>query len=146
MTLNNSLFTSTTEEWATPQAFFDTLNAEFGFVQDVCATPENAKCQSYFTKADNGLERHWRTDGPVFMNPPYGRAIAGWVHKAASEAARGCTVVALLPARTDTRWWHDYCAMADEIRFLRGRLKFGDAKSNAPFPSVVVIWRGEATR
>jgi len=131
-------FSSKTDEWATPQDVFDRLDAEFGFVLDVCATPENAKCPRYYTKRENGLLQKW--EGVCWMNPPYGREIGQWVKKAYTSALEGATVVCLLPARTDTGWWHDYC-MKGEIRFVRGRLKFGDSKTNAPFPSAVVIFR-----
>ena len=131
-------FSSETDEWPTPQDFFDRLNEEFGFELDVCATPENAKCPHYFTKRENGLLQKWT--GVCWMNPPYGREIGQWVKKAYESALDGATVVCLLPARTDTSWWHDYC-MKGEIRFVRGRLKFGNASENAPFPSAVVVFR-----
>jgi phage N-6-adenine-methyltransferase len=135
-------FSSATDLWATPQAFFDKYNALFGFETDVCALPGNAKCQNYFTPEQDGLAQDWR--GVCWMNPPYGRTIKEWVRKA-FESARdnGATVVCLLPARTDTAWWHDYCAKG-EVHFVRGRLKFGDAKSGAPFPSAVVVFRPAA--
>lgn len=131
-------FSSETDEWPTPQEFFDRLNEEFHFTLDVCATPENAKCRRYFTKHENGLLQKW--EGVCWMNPPYGRKIGQWVKKAYESALDGATVVCLLPARTDTSWWHDYC-MKGEIRFVRGRLKFGNASENAPFPSAVVVFR-----
>jgi len=131
-------FSSKTDEWETPQWFFDKLNAEFHFELDVCATPENAKCARYFTPEQDGLKQEWR--GVCWMNPPYGREIGKWVKKAYESALEGATVVCLVPARTDTAWWHDYC-MQGEIRFVRGRLKFGNASENAPFPSVVVVFR-----
>ncbi len=131
-------FSSETDEWETPQDFFDRLNEEFHFTLDVCATPENAKCSKFFTKRENGLLQKWT--GVCWMNPPYGREIGKWVQKAYESALEGATVVCLLPARTDTAWWHDYC-MKGEIRFVRGRLKFGNATENAPFPSAVVIFR-----
>ena len=123
---------------ATPQEFFDKLNAEFGFTLDVCATNENAKCESYYTKQDDGLAQPWR--GNVWMNPPYGREIGRWMEKANEAAKEGATVVCLVPARTDTKWWHE-CAIQHEVRFIRGRLKFGDAKNSAPFPSAVIVMR-----
>jgi site-specific DNA-methyltransferase (adenine-specific) len=126
-------------EWPTDPAVFAELDAEFGFSLDPCATSENAKCSRFFTLEDDGLAQAWT--GRVFMNPPYGRAIGAWMRKA-WEASRTTAelVVCLVPARTDTAWWHDY-ATRGEIRFLRGRLKFGDAKSAAPFPSAVVVFR-----
>ena len=131
-------FSSETDEWPTPQDFFDRLNEEFHFELDVCATHENAKCPRYFTRRENGLLQQWT--GVCWMNPPYGREIGQWVKKAYESALGGATVVCLLPSRTDTAWWHDYC-MKGEIRFVRGRLKFGDASENAPFPSAVVVFR-----
>ena len=136
--MSNVHFSSKTDLWATPQDFFDKLHAEFDFNLDVCATPENAKCARYFTKLDDGLAQDWR--GVVWMNPPYGREIGAWMKKASESAQGGATVVCLVPARTDTRWWHDH-AMRGEVRFVRGRLKFGGAKFSAPFPSAVVIFR-----
>ena len=136
--MNKCMFTSATDEWATPQNFFDELNAEFGFQLDVCATPENAKCPKYFTKADDGLAQKW--EGVCWMNPPYGKNIGKWVRKAFESAQDGATCVCLLPARTDTKWWHENC-MKGEVRFIRGRLKFGNAKHSAPFPSAIVIFR-----
>lgn len=132
-------FSSKTSDWETPQDFFDRLNSEFHFELDVCATPENAKCKRYFTPEVDGLKQKWT--GVCWMNPPYGREIGRWVKKAYESAQEGTTVVCLLPARTDTSWWHDYCMKADEIRFIRGRLKFSGAKHPAPFPSAVVIFR-----
>lgn len=136
--MNQGLFTSATDEWATPQDFFDRLNAEFDFDLDPCSTDGNAKCARHFTRQEDGLTQKWT--GTVYMNPPYGREIGKWVRKAYESAQGGATVVCLLPARTDTAWWHDYCAKG-EARFIRGRLKFSGSKSNAPFPNVVVIFR-----
>jgi phage N-6-adenine-methyltransferase len=139
MTINQGLFTSTTDLWETPQDFFDTLNKEFNFDLDVCAISENAKCKEFYTPQIDGLSKNWI--GTCWMNPPYGRGIVYWVEKAYLSAATGqATVVCLLPARTDTAWWHDYC-MKGEIRFIRGRLKFGGSKNSAPFPSAIVIFR-----
>ena len=138
--LNPSIMSSKTDVWATPPETFAALDREFGFTLDVCALPENAKCERYFTPADDGLSRPW--EGVCWMNPPYGRTIARWMAKAVESAAAGATVVCLVPARTDTAWWHDY-AVKGEIRFLRGRLKFGGAQHPAPFPSAVVIFRGQ---
>lgn len=138
--MNNKLmFSSKTDLWSTPADFFDRLNAAFHFETDVCAVPENAKCKHYYSPQDDGLSKDWR--GVCWMNPPYGRKIGAWVEKAYRSAKEnGATVVCLLPARTDTAWWRDYCACA-EVYFLRGRLKFGDAKTSAPFPSAVVVFR-----
>jgi phage N-6-adenine-methyltransferase len=140
------MFSSRTDLWATPQSTFDELNAEFGFKLDVCATSENAKCERYITKEQDALsERMWPMwTGALWMNPPYGRQIGKWVERAYTAAREhGATVVCLLPARTDTRWWHDFC-MKGEVRFLRGRLKFGEARNPTPFGSAVVIFRGAA--
>ena len=136
-------YSSKTNEWSTPQAFFDELNKEFNFTLDPCATSENAKCTKYFTVEDDGLKQDWSND-VVFMNPPYGREIKYWVQKAYEESLKGATVVCLIPARTDTAYWHDYIfGKADDIRFLRGRLKFGESKNPAPFPSAIIIYKGE---
>ena len=131
-------FSSTTDLWATPQSLFDELNREFHFMLDVCAIPENAKCPKFYSPAEDGLLQPWT--GVCWMNPPYGRAIGLWVAKAYRAALAGATVVALLPARTDTTWWHEYVVQAKDIRFLRGRLRFGEAKNSAPFPSAVVVF------
>ena len=134
-------FSSATDLWSTPQDYFDGIAREFNFVLDVCATDENTKCEHWFTKERCGLAHSWHGfNGDIWMNPPYGRGIGDWVKKAYETATQGTTVVCLLPARTDTKWWHDY-AMKGEIRFLKGRLKFGGAKNNAPFPSALVIFR-----
>ena len=141
--LNASMLSSKTCEWAMPQDLFDKLNAQYFFELDVCATPENAKCARYYTQEQDGLQQKW--EGRCWMNPPYGRKIGQWVKKAYESSLQGATVVCLLPARTDTAWWHDFCiAHAAKITFLRGRLKFGDAKHSAPFPSAVVLFRGDA--
>lgn len=133
-------FSSKTDMWSTPKKFFEELNKEFHFTLDPCATAENATCEKFYTEEDNGLIQNW--DGEtVFMNPPYGREIGKWVRKAVES--RGGVVVMLLPARTCTRWFHDYIYNNKkcEIRLLKGRLKFGDAKASAPFPSMIVIYK-----
>lgn len=136
---NDLMFSSKTDMWATPQDFYDRLHSVFRFDMDVCAQPENAKCENYFTPEMNGLKQYWR--GVCWMNPPYGREIGGWVAKAYRSAKEnGATVVCLLPARVDTRWWHDYCTNG-EVHFIKGRLRFGDSANNAPFPSAVVVFR-----
>ena len=132
-------FSSKTDLWGTPMAFFAELDAEFNFTLDVCALPDNAKCLRFFSPCDDGLRQIWR--GTCWMNPPYGREIGRWVEKAYQSALQGAVVVCLLPARTDTRWWHTWAMRADEVRFVRGRLKFGDSKNSAPFPSAVVVFR-----
>ena len=134
------MFSSKTDLWETPQEFFDELDREFHFDLDVCALPENAKCARYYTPEQDGLSQPW--DGVVWCNPPYGRNIGKWVRKAHDENRRNNNyIVMLLPARTDTRWFHDYILSKAEIRFIRGRLKFGGAKNSAPFPSMVVVFR-----
>lgn len=136
-------YSSKTDEWETPQALFNALDDEFEFTLDVCALPSNAKCDRYFTPQDNGLAQDWNRRGEVcWMNPPYGNEIGQWVRKASETAAAGGVVVCLLPARVDTAWWWDYCRYG-EVRFLRGRLRFGDGDNGAPFPSAVVIFRPE---
>jgi len=136
--MNRGLFTSNTPEWATPQAFFDKLNLEFNFTLDPCATKENAKCKKFYTKEDNGLVQSWDNEN-VFCNPPYGRVLKDWVKKASE--VRGGVVVMLIPARTDTKYFHEYIYGKSEIRFIKGRLKFGDSKNSAPFPSMIVIFK-----
>lgn len=124
--------------WATPQWLYDALHKEFGFTLDPCSDGTNAKCPRFYTPTENGLLRNWGTDS-VFMNPPYSET-EDWMRKAYGAAQEGATVVCLVPARTDTVWWHEY-AMKGEVRFLRGRLKFGDAENSAPFPSAVIVFR-----
>lgn len=134
------MFSSSTDDWATPQEFFDRLNEEFRFTLDPCANEKNHKCDRYYTKEQDGLLQPW--DGErVFCNPPYGRGIGAWVKKAREAAERNALVVLLLPARTDTRWFHEWIYGQSEIRFLRGRLRFGGAANSAPFPSMVVVFR-----
>ena len=135
---NRVLFSSQSVDWETPIHFFNELNSEFNFQLDVCASPKNAKCRRFFTEETDGLSQDWK--GTCWMNPPYGRQIADWMKKAYESSIAGATIVCLVPARTDTRWWHEF-AMRGEIRFVRGRLKFGGSKFNAPFPSAVVIFR-----
>lgn len=138
--LSKVMFSNESVEWATPQSIFDQLDAEFYFTLDAAATKENAKCEKYFTRETNGLLRSWQNE-TVWLNPPYGREIALWVKKAYFEAQNGATVVLLIPARTDTAYWHDY-VMQGEIRFIRGRLKFNNHEYDAPFPSAIVIFDG----
>lgn len=139
--LNKGMLTSNTEEWATPQQFFDELNKEFHFTLDPCSTDENAKCEKHYTKEDDGLSKNWGGE-VVFCNPPYGRDISKWVEKADHEAAKGATVVMLIPARTDTKYFHKYIYNKHEIRFIQGRLHFNESKQSAPFPSMLVIMKG----
>ena len=137
--MNSIHFSSATDEWGTPQNFFDALDAIYHFTLDVCATPENAKYRRYFTHTDDGLAQSWAGER-CWMNPPYGRVIKDWMKKAYAESQRGALVVCLVPARTDTAWWHEY-AMKGDVTFIRGRLKFGGHKNPAPFPSAVVVFR-----
>lgn len=137
------MFSSKTDQWSTPQDLFDELNEEFRFTLDPCADETNHKCDLYFTKEDDGLSQPW-CGNTVFCNPPYGREIGKWVEKAwFVNYACGDCVVMLIPARTDTRWFHEYIYNNPyaEVRFLKGRLKFGDSKNSAPFPSMVVVFR-----
>ncbi len=133
------MFSSNTDMWATPQDFFDVINKEFNFTVDVCATAENTKCSLFFTPEQDGLKQKW--EGICYMNPPYGRSIGKWIQKAYNSSKEGAVVVGLLPARTDTKWFHEYIYNKAEIRFMKGRLKFGGCKNSAPFPSMIVIWR-----
>lgn len=143
--VDKALFTSNSTEWETPDELLEILTYEFGFTLDVCATPDNAKAEKYFTKEIDGLKQDWHFaagDGVCWMNPPYGREIGLWVEKAYQESLNGATVVCLLPSRTDTRWFHDWViGKAAEIRFIKGRLKFGGADNSAPFPSMLAIFR-----
>ena len=151
------------EDWSTPQSFFDSLDREFGFTLDACATNENAKCLNYFTRDDDGLAQSW-AGHRVWMNPPYGVEIPKWMRKAYEESQReALLVVCLVPARTDTRWWHDY-AEKGEKRFVKGRLKFMSVNgplrlatasviegrhapnNSAPFPSALVVFRNPKAR
>ena len=135
------MFSSKTDQWATPQDFFDKLNEEFHFTLDPCADELNHKCDTYFTVDDDGLKQDW-SGNTVFCNPPYGLAIKDWVKKCSDESKKENTIVVMLiPARTDTKYFHEYIYNKSEIRFIKGRLKFGDSKNAAPFPSMVVVFR-----
>lgn len=136
--MNPALLSSASVEWYTPWDFFNEVSEEHGpFDLDPCCTEENRKAKKFFTKETDGLAHPWF--GRVWMNPPYGRVIGAWMRKAWEESQRGCKVVCLVPARTDTSWWHDF-AMKGEIKFIRGRLKFGGCKNSAPFPCALVIF------
>ena len=135
--INKVLYSSASDEWETPQDLFNKLDEHFHFQTDVCANSANAKCSHFFTREQNGLSQEW--GGSCWMNPPYGREINQWMKKAVESAEKGATVVCLVPARTDTAWWHDY-AMKGRIYFIRGRLKFGGSKNSAPFPSAVIVF------
>lgn len=133
-------FSSKSNEWYTPKHVFDSLNARYNFTLDPCATDDNYKCDKYFTVDDDGLSKDWSND-IVFCNPPYGRDIGKWVEKSYVESKKGAVVVMLIPARTDTRYWHDFIFnKASEIIFIKGRLKFGGSNCSAPFPSAIVVF------
>lgn len=149
--MNEALFSSKKMDYCTPQAFFDQLNEEFRFTLYAAATDRSAKCPSYFTPETDGLKNPWSiSGGAVFCNPPYGREIGKWVQKAYEEAMHGTTIVLLIPARTDTSYFHDYIYGKAEIRFIRGRLRFTDedgiSSGPAPFPSMVAIYNGGQQR
>lgn len=129
-----------THEWSTPQPFFDGLDQEFRFTLDAAASADNAKCIRYFDIDADGLSQAWDNQ-TVWCNPPYGDQVGRWVAKSHEAAQAGATVVMLIPARTDTAWWHRFAMQADEVRLVRGRLRFSGATTNAPFPSAVVIFR-----
>ena len=142
MSLNQGMMTSNSDEWTTPSTLFRALDRRFGFELDPAATEENALCSMFFTKKDNGLGKSWQPYR-VFVNPPYSE-IETWMQKCWMASEDGCPLIcALIPARTDTRWWHAYVKdKADLIWFLKGRLKFGDGKGSAPFPSALAFWFG----
>lgn len=138
--VNNVLFSSKSDEWSTPPEIYEELDKEFNFTLDPCSTQYNHKCGKYFTAEDDGLSRSWGGER-VFCNPPYSN-ISEWVKKAWTESTKDNTLVVLLiPARTDTRYFHEYIYNRSEIRFIKGRLRFGEAVNSAPFPSMVVIFR-----
>jgi len=138
--MTKGMYSSDSPIWETPQKLFNELNENYHFSLDVCALPENAKCEKYFTPEQDGLKQKW--DGVCWMNPPYGKEIGKWVEKAYNEAQNGSIIVALLPARTDTKWFHNWIYLSYGVRidFLKGRLKFGESKNSAPFPSMIVIF------
>ncbi len=145
---NRALFSSASEEWVTPQNLFDRLDNVYQFQLDACATANNAKCALFFDKKQNSLAQDWASYGRVWMNPPYGRTIGNWMQKAYLESKKGCLVVCLVPARTDTRWWHDWVECKAHVTFVRGRLKFNRTDQPvdetqlypAPFASVIVSY------
>lgn len=147
--MNKALLSSQNLNWCTPPEFFNELNQEFHFDLDPAASDKSAKCARYFTPDTDGLTADWG-GSRVFCNPPYGRNIGEWVRKGYEESQKpGTVVVMLIPARTDTSYYHDYIfgGKADEVRFLRGRLYFtnedGEPGGRAPFPSAVIIWRSK---
>jgi len=145
MAINSALFSSNKEDWETPQAMFDQLDAKYHFGFDLAASDSNHKCDRYFTEQDDALSQDWATiKGPLFLNPPYGRNLRQWIEKACKTASEtNLTIVLLIPARTDTSYWHDFIFGKASIEFLRGRLKFeqnGVPGNSAPFPSAIVIY------
>jgi phage N-6-adenine-methyltransferase len=131
MTAFAPLFSSATDEWATPTAFFAKLNRRYRFTLDPCATPANAKCPLYFTKEQDGLKQDWGTHR-VFCNPPYGRAIGAWARNCFEASQRGALVALFVPARTDNG--------KATVQFYRGRFRFGEAETSAPFPSMLAVY------
>ena len=142
MPINKGLMSSNMVEWATPQVLFDELDQEFAFTLDPCSTHLNKKCEKHYTKEDDGLSKDWSGE-TVFCNPPYGRELKKWVEKCDTESQKGTTCVMLIPARTDTEYFHDHIYGKHEVRFIRGRLYFNDGDGRAPFPSMVVVMRGD---
>ena len=132
------LFSCDRDDWGTPKWLFDSLNRVYEFTLDPCASNDTAKCEKFYTKEQNGLTFGWE-EHRVFMNPPYSN-VSEWVEKAYVEAQRGAVVVCLLAARTDTKWFHEFC-LKGHIEFIKGRLKFEGAKSSAPFPSMIVTFK-----
>lgn len=140
--INPGMYTSATEEWETPEEFFKALDARFRFTLDACATKKNHKCDKYYTKEEDGLAQDWGGER-VWINPPYGREISKWIQKAEEEARKVNTIcVMLLPARTDTAWFHDHVLPEADVYFIRGRIRFSGNKSNAPFPSMIAVFDG----
>ncbi len=138
--LEEKRFESATTEWPTPDSLWKPLNDEFNFNLDVCATKDNAKCHRFFTKEQDGLKQDWH--GVCWMNPPYGREMVKWLKKAVDEMKNGVTTVALIPSRTNTGWWHELVMKHGEVRFVRGRPKFGNATEGLPWPLAIVIFNG----
>lgn len=136
----NVHYSSNSNEWSTPQNLFNYLDNIYHFTLDPCSTKDNAKCNKYYTIDEDGLSKDWSRD-TVFMNPPYGRGIKHWIEKAYMESQKGAIVVALIPSRTDTSYWHSYCMKSDKIIFLKGRVKFNGSKKTAPFPSAIVVFK-----
>ena len=137
------LFSSKRQDWATPGPLFEQLDEEFGFTLDAAASAENAKCETFLSEEQDSLATSWteHTDGPVWLNPPYGRGIGRWIEKAYKESEEGLTVVCLVFCRTDTRWWHNWAMKAAEVRLVVGRVTFEGAPAPAPAPSCVLVFR-----
>ena len=138
------MFSSKSDEWGTPANFFNKLNLVYNFTLDPCATAQNTKCKNFYTIEDNGLEKSWEGE-TVFVNPPYSK-VKDWVAKCHRESLKpNTTIVMLIPSRTDTRWWHQYCMTAHQIFFVKGRLRFEGGEHSAPFPSAVVVFQSADT-
>ena len=136
---DNNRFASKKQEYETPKKLFDKLNEEFNFTIDVCADTHNKKVENFYSEEDNALTKDW--NGVCWMNPPY-KDLKIWVEKAYKESLKGAIVVCLIPARTNTNWWHEYC-MKGEIRFIKGRPKFKGCKYGLPQPLAIVIFGKE---
>jgi len=140
MALQKAMVSSKSNEWSTPWDFFNELNKEFEFTLDPCCTHENAKCKKYYTLKEDGLKQDWSNE-VVFMNPPYGGNTRIWMEKAYNESLKGAIIVCLIVSSTDRSYWHDFIfPKAAQIRWVRGRIKFGNSKSTAPFASAIVIF------
>lgn len=143
--MNNVHFKSVKMDWGTPDSLFNQLDLEYNFQRDLAASDINAKCLTYFTELDNSLNIDWhKLSGWSWLNPPYGRQLKHWIKKCHEEAELGAKIVCLLPARTDTSYFHDYIYGKYEITFLRGRVKFlnnGEEMDAAPFPSMIVVFK-----
>lgn len=142
--MHKALRSSDCVEWATPQDFFDRLNHVYEFQLDASASAKNAKCSKFYTLKDNGLEQDWHPYKRIWLNPPYGRTIGHWIRKAWEESLKGCLVVCLVPARTDTKWWQEWVEGKAQVTFIPGRLRYINTLQNkignAPFPSALVIY------
>lgn len=149
MVLNKSLFSSNNDDWETPNTLFNSIDRQYHFVADLAASPKNAKCKQFFAKSDNALLQDWsQYSGSKWLNPPYGRQIGKWVKKAyESSKENSDPIVMLLPARTDTRYWHDYIFGKASVEFIKGRIKFehdGASIGTAPFPSAIIVYNSKS--
>lgn len=145
--IQNALFSSASDLWGTPPEVFRQLDEVYNFQLDAASSDDNCLCPCHFTVKDNGLEQDWYPYRRVWLNPPYGRTIGFWMRKAYEESRKGCIVVCLVPARVDTRWWHDWVLDKTSVTFFKGRLKYtrladdsGSPGGGAPFPSALVIY------
>lgn len=143
MALIKQMVSSKTNEWYTPQKLYDYLDSQFHFTLDPCCTHENTKCKKHYTLEDDGLSKDWDNE-VVFMNPPYGGHTIDWLKKAELQRHKGTTTVCLIVSATDRSYWHDIIFNADEVWFLRGRVKFGGQKTTAPFASAIVIFKPDS--